>query len=203
MKVVARALKTMEANKYAFGAFLPTLFGLRMKLAALEKKATQCLPLVKTLQSAFEKRFGNVMDIFDSHGESVPAYVAMASNPNYKLNYMGMKTIPTHILLRIKQMLLDAAMDILKNGSEAKSDDKSSNPFGNYWLNGICELLSCVFFFVVLKILILHFICVSLIKKLHPMMLVMMTMRTKTVCWFFMMFNLEIKDQVLNKRKCK
>lgn len=122
MKAIASALKTMEANKYTFGIYLPTLFGLRMKLASFVNTVVHCLPLVEVIQDAFEERFGNVMDIFAADGKSIPAYVAMVSNPNYKLNYMGMKTIPAHILLRVKQLLLDAGMDIM--GDELDSDQQ-------------------------------------------------------------------------------
>lgn len=126
MKAIATALKTLEANKYTFGIYLPTLFGLRMKLAALERNAVRCLPLVEVIQDAFEERFGNVMDIFSVDGKSTPAYLAMVSNPNFKLNYMGMKTIPSHTLNRVKQMLFNAGIVILANESdstEENSDD--------------------------------------------------------------------------------
>lgn len=129
MNAVARALKTLEANTYEFGVFLPTLFGLRIKLATFQRKAVYCLPLVEVIQNAFEERFRSVLDIFNANGNSVPAFVAMVSNPYYKLYYMGMKSIPSHILLRLKQMLFDAAMDILQN--ETGSGSKESQSQGN------------------------------------------------------------------------
>lgn len=118
MKAIATALKSMEANKYTFGIYLPTLFGLRLKLSVLAKNAVHCLPLVEVIQAAFEKRFGNVLDVFAADGTSIPAYLAMVSNPNYKLNYIGLQTIPSNILNRVKQMLLNAANDILGDDSE-------------------------------------------------------------------------------------
>lgn len=142
MKAIAIALKTLEANKYAFGVYLPTLFGLRLKLAALEKQAVHCLELVLVIQNVFEERFRSVLDIFDGEGKSVPAFVAMVSNPNYKLSYMGLKSIPSHTLLRIKQMLFDSAMDILKNEthSDDQNNDIQSTNQGNYHLSIIKPL---------------------------------------------------------------
>lgn len=136
MRAIARALKTMEANKYTFGVFLPTLFALRYKLAAFQKTVIHCEPLVKVLQNGLEERFGNVMDIFDPDGKSVPPFVAMVSNPTYKLNYIGLETIPSHMLMRVKQMLFDAVMDVTKieTNSEEQSSDLTSQAKGN-WLN--------------------------------------------------------------------
>lgn len=123
MKVVASALKTMEANQYTFGLYLPTLFGMRNKLAALKGTVKHCAQLVHEIESAFETRFSKMMDIFNDEGRSIPAYIAMVSNPKYKLNYMNLKRIPPHIELRVKQILLNAALSMDSDSIQTDADD--------------------------------------------------------------------------------
>lgn len=118
MKCIASALKAVEADKYTFGLFLPTLFGIRVKLEKLKEHVKYCLPLVEVLQQCLEERFGNLMDIFASDGKSIPGFVAMVSNPMYKLNYIGLNSIPSHYVLRVKQMLVDAGMNIQRDKME-------------------------------------------------------------------------------------
>lgn len=123
MRSIAVCLKKLEADEYTFGIYLPALFGLRFKLASLKNRAVHCKALVDVLSENFEERFGYIMDIFQANGKSLPAYIAMVSNPNYKLNYIGMKSIPSHIVLRVKQMLFTAVTDIL--GEKDILDDET------------------------------------------------------------------------------
>lgn len=115
IKPVAIALKILEANRYTFGIFLPTLVGLRAKLAAVKNKiAPICHPLIAAMQSGFEKRFADVMNIFNTEGKSVPLYIAMVTDPKYKLNFLNMERIPPHIFQQIRKILLNAATDIIR-----------------------------------------------------------------------------------------
>lgn len=64
ISLVANALKSLEADRYTFGLYLPTLIGLKLKLQALFDGNTiiHCLPLVVALQNGLERRFGELMD---------------------------------------------------------------------------------------------------------------------------------------------
>lgn len=131
ISLVAVALKTLEANRYTFGIYLPTLFALKIKLdAMLDANATiYCIPLVNAIKKGLNDRFAALMDPFDTSGRSKPLFIAMISNPEYKLNFMGMKSISSRILIQLKNMLYDAAMEI-----------RNSNSIGIEMHNGSQEL---------------------------------------------------------------
>lgn len=116
---VAIALKTLEGNKHTFGLYLPTLFGLRnalRKCANIEQTETlKCIELAKALEAAFERRFGQLMDVNDPEGKSVPLFIAMITHPQFKLNFMGSNTIDSSVLHTLKEMLVSAAMIIEQN----------------------------------------------------------------------------------------
>lgn len=132
MDTIASAIKVLESDKYTFGLYLPTLFGLRNKLFTLKNQSNHCLPLIKALMNGFELRFAAVLDIYNA--KAVPGYVAMVSNPSFKLNYMNMNSIPSHIRLRVKQMLTTAALDIWKDRKD--KDVNNSNDIGEEKENG-------------------------------------------------------------------
>lgn len=115
---VAIALKTLKADKYTFGLYLPTLFGLRSVLEKISNPTTtemfECLPLAKALKTGFENRFGKLMDAFESDGKSAPLFIAMVSNPQFKLNFLGTRVISSHMLQHLKEMLVVAALQIEK-----------------------------------------------------------------------------------------
>lgn len=90
-----------------------------------ENTVFDCLPLVIALQSGLENRFGELMDPFNANGKSIPLYVAMLSNPAFKLNYMGMKKIPPNLILRLKEMLYNAAVTIENENSNKAVSDKN------------------------------------------------------------------------------
>lgn len=124
LKPVAIALKTLEANKHMFGLYLPVLFGLRSKLNELKSSTIRvCLPLLNSVETGFERRFGNMLDIF--HKKSVPLYIAMASHPKYKLNFMGMRRIAAHTYQQIRKMLFNAGVDIVKSERERVSEQQA------------------------------------------------------------------------------
>lgn len=128
ISLVANALKSLEADRYTFGLYLPTLIGLKLKLKALFDGNTMfhCLPLVIALQNGLESRFGELMDPFNAEGKSVPLYVAMLSNPAFKLNFLGMKSVPSNLLLRLKEMLYNAAITIENECSNKDVSDKTT-----------------------------------------------------------------------------
>lgn len=114
MKLIAMALKSIEADSYTFALYLPTLLGLRINLQVMIDSHTlvYCEPLVKALQNGLEARFGNLMDPLSTDGKSVPLYVAMMSNPAFKLNFMGIKKIEPNLLNRLKEMLLSETISM-------------------------------------------------------------------------------------------
>lgn len=57
MGLVAKALNMMQADKYTFGLYLPTLYALRIRLHEFLDKVKICKPLVETLSEALERRF--------------------------------------------------------------------------------------------------------------------------------------------------
>lgn len=124
MRPVAEGLTALEGNIF-FGAYLPHLFGIRSQLDRLKQQNLRfCNPLVKAIDEGFIERFKDVMDPY--HVRSVPLYLAMITNPKYKLSFMG-QLRPT-ILIRLKNMLLSAAEEILEETQierPTKTDDKS------------------------------------------------------------------------------
>lgn len=127
---VAIALKVLESDQHPFGLYLPTLFGLRAmlnKYANMDPSEHQkCRPLAVALQYGFNKRFANLMDVFGSDGKSSPLYIAMVTNPKYKLNYMGTRVIDPRVLGKLKEMLVTAALEIKRiNKSCEKSNENN------------------------------------------------------------------------------
>lgn len=111
---VAMALKGLEGDGNTFGTYLPTLIGPRHVLAEysneLPTEITMCVPLAKALRDGFEQRFAPLMDVLDP--ESKPLYIAMITNPEFKLNFMGTSQIDPRILIKLKNMLVDEAMEL-------------------------------------------------------------------------------------------
>lgn len=128
VSLVAIALKTLEANKYTFGIYLPILVGLRTKLAELsEKKFMFCEPLLHALTVGFEERFGCFMDLFNGEAKHVPLYLAMVTNPRFKLNFLNFRRVPTHTFIKIRNMMLNAAKEVSQTAKSSTDDDTNSN----------------------------------------------------------------------------
>lgn len=130
---VALALKGLEADRNLFGAYLPTLIGLRHVLVENSSMDNAndtelCVPLAKAMLEGFERRFSSVMDPFNP--ESHPLYIAMISNPEYKLNFMGTSRIEPRVMVKLKEILLDAAMSILTEKVEEIQADKQNEHEG-------------------------------------------------------------------------
>lgn len=82
-----------------------------------------CAPLVTALQTGFESRLANIMDIFDIKGKSAPLYLAMCSNPLFKLNYLGFEhRIPSHTVNKMRDLLVAAAKEIIRTRNESAAD---------------------------------------------------------------------------------
>lgn len=151
---IAIALKTLEGNKLTFGAYLPTLTGLRLNLGKMNNlKFIYCEPLLAAVSNGFEERFRTVLDIYDEEGKWIPLYIAMVTNPQYKLNFLGMKTIPSHISEKVRTILFNAGKEVSpkKNTSEPEAvveiSDTARNAFamqmstGNFRLKFTLEKL--------------------------------------------------------------
>lgn len=116
MNKVAIALKTLEGDQLTFGVYLPTLFGLRKFLDKCSDSKTtetyECLELAVAIKAGFEKRFAHLMDVFNVEKRSAPLFIAMITNPQYKLNFMGTRTISPSVLREVKEMLVTAGIQI-------------------------------------------------------------------------------------------
>lgn len=106
---IMRAIKYVQ-GRYYFGSYLPLLFGLKSELHS-EKPLKFCEPLRTALRNGFEKRFADIMN--PENPESVPLFVAMITNPKYKLNYVPQNLLTCNIL-RLKRMVLSAAEQIIE-----------------------------------------------------------------------------------------
>lgn len=134
IKLIAMALKSVEADSYTFALYLPTLLGLRINLQAMIDSHTliYCEPLVGALQNGLQARFGNLMDSSGTDGKSVPLFVAMMSNPAFKLNFMGMKRIEPNLLNRLKDMLCSEAIKIENSNFNDGDDGDDANDGANH-----------------------------------------------------------------------
>lgn len=112
---IAVALKTLEGSSLPFGLCLPTLYGLRLKLGNMNGtlRFVYCGPLLKAVSDGFEERFNSFLNIYDDEKRWIPAYIAMVSNPKFKLNYLGMRIIPSHISEKVRSVLYNAGKEIL------------------------------------------------------------------------------------------
>lgn len=127
---VAIALKVLEGDKHPFGLYLPTLFGLRAtlsKYANIDPTENQkCTQLAIALRNGFNNRFASLMDVFSSDGKSSPLYIAMITNPKYKLNYMGTRVIDPRVLSKLKEILLTAALEIERMNKSCETSNDSN-----------------------------------------------------------------------------
>lgn len=110
MEPIAKALKILEGNRHTFGAYLPMLFGLKAKLKALKNTMTGkvCYPLTVALYNGFKRRFGKLLVLDQRDPQAVPLYIAMITNPTFKLNFMNSNMITANLLNQIRQMLFNA-----------------------------------------------------------------------------------------------
>ena len=127
---IVSALKTLSANKYSFGLYLPVLIGLRQKLSAAKSKDNVYgMPLVVAVETGFNRRFSEFLNLFDEHARSTPLYIAMASNPQFKLNFLGFKQIPHGTSNAIFDLLLNAGKEIL--AAERERDKNRTDSVDN------------------------------------------------------------------------
>lgn len=188
MSLIATALNTLEANRYTFGIYLPTLLGLQYKLQLLIKHlsnkdspiytikiiddegevqevGTNCLPLTYAIKRGFEKRFGDLIDPF--HIKSIPLYVAMMSNPTYKLNFMCLPSISEELFDQLKGMLVNAAVIAYTDENKIQADD--NDQFDNSGIVNVNPveieiqptLQSGIYFCDLCCIMLLNTVCVN------------------------------------------
>lgn len=115
------ALRGLEGDSIPFGAYLPTLIGLRH---ALNEHADPqnvgenyyCMELAIAVRDGFEKRFAHLMD--PANAESKPLYIAMITNPEYKMNFLGISRPDPRLVKKLKDMVLEAAMEIYNDNEK-------------------------------------------------------------------------------------
>ena len=115
IRPIAHALKILEGN-VEFGAYVPILIGLRLKLGEMSdmQEHFHCGPLLKAVSDGFENRFGKLLDIYAVDSKWIPLYLAMLTNPKYKMNFLGKKTIPAHVSEKMRCILYNAGKNILE-----------------------------------------------------------------------------------------
>lgn len=88
IRPIAEGITFLEGDKQPFGSYLPALFGIQSKLEYLANKVilSYCEPLLGAVYEGFQKRFAEVMEVSDP--KSVPLYLAMMSNPAYKISFL-------------------------------------------------------------------------------------------------------------------
>lgn len=121
---MAIALKSLEGEKHTFGVYLPTLIGIRRQMHTFHEEGSlqHCTPLVDAIQEGFEKRFGDSMDIYNP--KSFPLYIAMITNPQFKLNYIGMQRIPSHTSNKVRTMLFKSGQEIISREKQKKNEEE-------------------------------------------------------------------------------
>lgn len=127
MRPIAEGITALEGN-ICFGAYLPHLFGIRSQLNYLKtQKLRFCTPLLNAIETGFDERLNDLMDPY--HTTAIPLYLAMITNPRYKLSYIG-QLRPT-ILQKLKNMLLSAAEEIVKEDTKENENESNSASMEN------------------------------------------------------------------------
>lgn len=121
LRPVMKGIKYVQ-GRYYFGSYLPMLFGLKSELDS-EKHLKFCKPLVIALRNGFDKRFSDIMN--PENPESVPLFVAMITNPKYKLNYVPQNLL-TQNILRLKRMVLSAAEEMIERKMRKLNESQAS-----------------------------------------------------------------------------
>lgn len=123
MRPIAEGLTYLEGDKCTFGAYAPMLMGIRAELDAMkDENFRHCKPLLKAIRDGFKKRFGAKLDPYDV--ESVPLYLAMVSNPKFKMSFIPDGALSETRLVKIKQIFLHAC-------EKMKLDSATATPVDN------------------------------------------------------------------------
>lgn len=145
IRPIADAITYIEGMR-CFGSYLPTLFAARLKLRELylDDQLIYCQPLVCALSNGFDRRFADVMNLGSVYQEgspkAVPLYLAMISNPAFKLSYIPQYWFDANpnTITQIKSMMLNAMRMGLKpsqNETHAENDAAEPQPQSTAELN--------------------------------------------------------------------
>lgn len=122
---IADGITYLEGDKQLFGAYLPTLFGIKTSL--LEMKSSRellyCMPLVDAVYDGFTKRFKEMMNL--DNPRATPLYLAMISDPKYKISFIPPSAWNKDTLKMIKNALL-AAGERIRNGPNKENFDSNA-----------------------------------------------------------------------------
>lgn len=122
MRPIADGLTALEGN-ICFGAYLPHLFGISSQLNRLKTQNLRfCKSLLSAIDIGFNERFRDLMDPY--HISSVPLYLAMMTNPKYKMSFIG--TLRPTLLQKLKNMLLSAAEEIAEDEKPMEEIDQAA-----------------------------------------------------------------------------
>lgn len=130
-KPIAEGITFLEGNQQMCGSYLPTLYGIEARLNDIRNESlAYCGPLLDAVIAGFQRRFGDKMD--PSKVRSVPLFIAMISNPKYKLSFLPPNLLRPTFLKQVKTIMLKAAEKIIQENDAFESDsfeaDESATP---------------------------------------------------------------------------
>ena len=135
MAPIAIALDRLQADKHCFyGCMLPTLLAVEKKLANLRSiELRYCQPLLNSIVDGFKKLFSSFINLdFYSSNECKAAVLASATNPQFKLKWLTIKSAfnNENLKKKVKDMVLHSVKNLEKRQlqiadeeSEGSADD--------------------------------------------------------------------------------
>lgn len=121
IRPIANAITILEGDKQMCGSYLPVLFGIQKWLDFIESNANapimHCDALLQAVKNGLKTRFSAMMDPFDV--VSVPLYIAMVSNPKYKMNFIPPNVMRLSVFNSIKTTLIRVGENILATEDES------------------------------------------------------------------------------------
>jgi len=105
IRPIVNAITILEGDKQMCGSYLPVLFGIQKRLDFIESNddapIIHCDALLQAVKNGLETRFSAMMDPFNV--VSIPLYVAMVSNPKFKMNFIPPNVMRPAVFNSIKR----------------------------------------------------------------------------------------------------
>lgn len=152
MRPISEGLTFLEGDRQTFDAYAPMFFGIQAEFKRLEMiDFVFARPLLDAVMSGFGERFDHLLDPFNE--KSIPIFLAMLSNPKYKLNYLPPSALSSEQFAKLKNVIVKeaGAINEIRTGhnSEKESEREASNRFNSVEsvVNGMCCVLCVPKFF--------------------------------------------------------
>lgn len=125
IRPIANGITILEGDKQMCGAYLPVLFGIKKRLNFIESNANapikHCNALLQAVKNGLKTRFGAMMDPLNV--VSIPLYVAMLSNPKFKMNFIPPDVMRPAVFNSLKTMLIRVGENILATEDELMQNE--------------------------------------------------------------------------------